>query len=244
MDRLTTRLRSLADDDAAATDPSPAAVDRGWTRLCAALAAPIAVPIGAVATKTLAGVLAIVVLGVSAAAAPTVIDREVTAVEPTTAPTPRALAPASPPAAPAFASAPPPARPPVPLPATPVMSLRHAAAGPGGHATAGLVDPLVAELRALAAARGHLDAGRFRQALGVARKLLRSGSGQLQPEARAIEAVAACALDLPRAPALASAYHQQHASSPHRKRVAAACEQEHAGLHHVHREKTRPAHLP
>jgi hypothetical protein len=213
MDRLTAELRSLAAEDAATTDPSPAAVERGWTRLCGALAVPIAAPVGAAAAKTIAGLLAVLVVGVSVAAAPTVIEPEPLRVEPIAAAAPRALAPAAPPDVQPLAAAPPPLPAPAPKPTPDAVSSRSRVAP----------DPLVAELRALATARAHLDAGRHRQALAAARKLLRSGHGQLGPEAHAIEAVAACELGLPRAAELANRYVQRHATSPHRKRVAAAC---------------------
>jgi hypothetical protein len=213
MDRLTSQLRSLAADDAAATDPSPEVVERGWTRLCGALAAPAAAPVGIAAAKTIAGVLAVAVIGLSIAAAPTAIDRTPLQVEPVPATAPRALEIPTAPAVTPVATPPPPA-PPSADPSPP-----HAKA-PRAHAA---VDPLVAELRTLATARAHLEAGRFRRALDAARKLLRARGSQLAPEARAIEAIAACELALPRAPDLATAYLQQHATSPHRKRVAAAC---------------------
>jgi hypothetical protein len=208
MDRLNARLRSLAAEDAALTDPSDATVERGWSRLSASLAAPVAAaPIGIVA-----GVLAIAVLGLSAAAAPMAIGPVPTSVEPVRADAPAALGPT--PAVHRFARAPAPPRPRTPTP-------EPEGARPKTRAVA--VDPLVAELRALATARAHLDAGRDRQALGAARKLLRARAGQLAPEARAIEAIAACRLSLPRAQQLAAAFLREHATSPHRKRVQAAC---------------------
>lgn len=214
MDRLTSQLRSLADDDAARTDPAPETIERGWTRLCGALAAPAAAaPVGIASAKTIGGVLAVLVLGVSVAAAPTAIDRAVTQVEPVVADTPHALQPAPVPAPSMHVAAPPPAPAPAPRQQPQSEPVRKRIA----------VDPLVVELRALAAARAHLDAGRFRQALGAARKLLQSRDGQLRPEALAIEAIAACELDLPRAAALATSFASTHPSSPHRKRVAASC---------------------
>jgi hypothetical protein len=209
MERLTAQLRSLAAEDAAVTDPTPASVERGWTRLCGALAVPVAAPVGVAAAKKVAGAIALVVLGLSAAAAPAAIDRPIAHVEPVTAAAPSALAPRPVPTPRAFAAAPPPSTAPPPRSEPPRRRP--------------VVDPLVAELRTLANARAHLEAGRFRQALGAARKLLRSPTSQLGPEARAIEAIAACELALPHAVELAARYHQQHASSPHRKRVTAAC---------------------
>jgi hypothetical protein len=212
MDRLTAQLRSLADDDAARTDPAPETIERGWTRLCGALAAPAAAaPVGIAMAKTIGGALAVLVLGVSVAAAPTAIDRAVTQVEPVAAETPRALQLAPAPAPRMLVAAPPPAPAPRQQPQSEPVRKRVT------------VDPLVAELRALAAARAHLDAGRFRQALGAARKLLRSRDGQLRPEALAIEAIAACELALPHAAALATSFSREHPSSPHRKRIAASC---------------------
>lgn len=222
MDRLSARLQALADDDAARTDPTDATVERGWSRLCSALAVPIAAaPVGiasaSASVKKIAGAIVLALLGVSAAAAPLAIERdEPIAVQPVTAEAPRALEPTHPRGA--FVAA----RPPAPMAA--IAEPEPAPASTSDRPRARVaVDPLVAELRTLATARARLDAGRHREALAAARKLLRSRDSQLLPEARAIEALAACALGLPRAPELASRYLQQHANSPHRKRVAAAC---------------------
>ncbi len=148
--------------------------------------------------------LGIAVLGLSVAAAPTAIETTPTRVEPITADAPGALAP-PPPRPPTLAVAPPPPFPPAADPSPPQAKAPRARTAE---------DPLVEPLRLLASARAHLEAGRFHRALAAARELLTARDSQLAPEARAIEAIAACELALPRAFDLATAYLQQHRELP------------------------------
>ena len=223
MKRLTTQLMALAEVDAAGTDPNPEQVECGWARLSAAVAAPgfavaTSTTAATVSIKKVLGVIVVLAIGAGGVGAATGAFERTTVATPAIAAVDEAPATAprdDVPAVPAVIE--PPREQPAELVVPPVSD-------PVPKPKRRRVMSLAEQVRALGAARRHLDAGNNRKALRRARTLLRQPDVQVGPEAQAVEAIAACGLGLSAGPRLAKAFVSQHPSSPLRGRVARTCE--------------------
>ncbi len=229
MDELTERLQSLAERDATHTDPSPEAVDNGWYRLQAALALPATPAMASTHGPAAATVAWLFKAGVALAIASVMLRPADAEREPSTSPAALAtytrvhawtadVAIAH--ARIAHAPATPEPLPPSPQPAR-KRNHREAAAPPPSAPAPSLAE----HVRQLAKARAALNNGRYDDALTDARRLLAlPGNASILPEARGVEALAACYLRLARAHELQAAYVRDYPNSALNGRLRGACD--------------------